>query len=107
MSRFVVEGIKVTCAYTLLLESCAEWTVERAAEMCDLSADMIREVTELYANGPSSIMHGFGPDHYVNGHKAYFALVAMAAITGNLGKPGASCGLDWSIAGKKFAQMRF
>lgn len=102
--RFVVEGIKVTCAYTLLLESCAEWTVERAAEMCDLSADMIREVTELYANGPSSIMHGFGPDHYVNGHKAYFALVAMAAITGNLGKPGASCGLDWSIAGKKFAQ---
>lgn len=102
--RFEVEGFKVTCAYTLLLESCAEWTVDRAAEMCDLSVDMIKEVAKAYAEGPSTIMQGFGPDHYVNGHKAYFALVSMAAITGNLGKPGASCGLDWSIAGMKFAQ---
>lgn len=97
---FEIEGNEVTCAYTLLLESCKEWTVSRAAELCDLPENTITELAELYAlEGPSTISQGFGPDHYTNGHSVYFTLNAMAAITGNLGKPGASCGLDWLMPG--------
>ncbi|MBR2834391.1 MAG: molybdopterin-dependent oxidoreductase [Coriobacteriales bacterium] len=96
---FEVEGNAVTCAYTLLIESCKEWTVERAAELCDLPVDLIQELARIYAEGPSTIYQGFGPDHYVNGERAYFTQIALAAITGNIAKPGATCGYDWTYAG--------
>ncbi len=95
-----VNGISVTCAYTLLLESCKEWTIERASQFCDIPVDTIKKLTEVYAtSGPATIYQGFGPDHYTNGHKVYFTLCAMSAITGNLGKPGACCGYEWTYAG--------
>lgn len=88
-----INDIEVTCAYTLMLESCAEWTPSRVATLCDIDESMIREITEIYAkNGPSTIWEGFGPDHYANGHYAYFAMAALAAVTGNLGKHGAFAG---------------
>lgn len=96
---YEVKGIQVTCAFTRLVDSCKEWTVERAAELCDISAETIVEFTEMYAAGPSSIYQGFGPDHYVNGERAYFTQIALAAITGNIAKPGATCGYDWTYAG--------
>lgn len=98
--RYDVEGVPVTCAYTLLIERCKEWTPARAAEICDIPEETIQEIAKLYAaEGPSTIYQGFGADHYVNGHKVYFNLCAMAAVTGNMGKSGGSCGYDWTYAG--------
>lgn len=97
---FEIEGHAVTCAYTLLIEAISPWTVQRASELCDVPEDTIRELAEIYTqNAPSSIYQGFGPDHYVNGHEVYFTLCAMAAISGNLSKLGASCGYCWEYGG--------
>lgn len=96
---FEIEGIKVTCAYTLLIESCKEWSLARAAELCDIPEETIEELIKLYVEGPSTIYQGFGPDHYVNGERVYFTQIALAAITGNIGKPGATCGYEWTYAG--------
>ena len=97
---YEVEGISVTCAYTLFIETCKEWTVERASELCDIPVETIRNITEIYATqGPSTIYDGLGPDHYVNGHKVYFTQCGLAALTGNMAKEGAFCGYEWNIAG--------
>lgn len=96
---FEIEGNEVTCAYTMLVESCKPWTVARAAELCDIPESTIKDLAKMYAEGPSTIYQGFGPDHYVNGERVYFTQYAMAAITHNVGRPGASCGYDWTYAG--------
>ncbi|MBP3701742.1 MAG: molybdopterin-dependent oxidoreductase, partial [Lachnospiraceae bacterium] len=41
--------------------------------------------------------NGFGPDHYTNGHSAVFANCVLAILTGNVGKPGASAGLQMPL----------
>ena len=93
-------GIQVTCAYTLLKNAIKDWTPTRAAELCDVSVETMTELTRLYTqNGPSTIITGLGPDHYVNGHMFYFTVTGFAAITGNMGKPGATCGMDWPVGG--------
>lgn len=97
---YEVNGVKATCAYTLLKDAIKDWTVERASELCDVPVEVITELAREYAQeGPSTIYTGLGPDHYVNGHMFYFAVTGLAGITGNLGKPGATCGMDWPVAG--------
>lgn len=90
---FEVEGIKVTTAYSLLLEAIEEYTPERVADICDVPVEQIYEITELYCtHGPSWIFQGLGQEHYVNGHYSYISTASLAMLTGNLAKPGASCG---------------
>ncbi|MDR1087675.1 MAG: molybdopterin-dependent oxidoreductase [Coriobacteriales bacterium] len=87
---FEVEGVAVKTAYTLLRERIAEWTVDHAAELCELDPELIREVARVYADGPTMNYPGFGMDHWVQGPWPYHALFAMAFVAGNFGKPGAS-----------------
>lgn len=95
---YTVEGIKVTTAYELLLERIKKYTVQYAAELCEVPAETIREIARLYATQtPGTIYHGFGPDHYVNGHYAVFAITTLAILTGNLGKPGATAGYQMPL----------
>lgn len=95
---YTINGIEVTTAYDLLLERIKPYTVEYAEKMCEIPADMIREIALIYAkNTPSTIYHGFGPDHYTNGHYAVFSAVMLAIITGNLGKPGATAGYQMPL----------
>jgi anaerobic selenocysteine-containing dehydrogenase/DNA-binding NarL/FixJ family response regulator len=92
---FEINGIKVTTAYSLLLNRIAEYPPEKAAEICNLPVEQIEKITKLYAtNKPSSIYMGMGADHYTNGHYSLFAIAALAMLTGNLGKPGAYCGTN-------------
>ncbi len=68
----------------------AEWTPERAAEICGVDADVIREAARAYAaHGPSFSMHGLGLTEHVQGTDGVMALVNLALLTGNVGKPGA------------------
>jgi len=95
---FTIKGIKVTTAFDLLVERVAEWTPERASELCDIPVETIEEITKIYAtNTPSTIFTGFGPDHYVNGHSAYMAIFTIAMITGNLCKLGAGAGYQMPL----------
>lgn len=95
---YTINGLKVTTAYELLLERIAEFPPERAAEITNVPVEQIEEITKLYAtNKPSSIYMFFGVDHYVNGHYGYFAIAILAILTGNLGKPGAFCGMGENL----------
>ncbi|WP_218135046.1 formate dehydrogenase subunit alpha [Parasphingopyxis algicola] len=68
----------------------AEWTPERAAEICELPADDIRAAARLYATEtPSYCAHGLGVTEHVQGTEGVMGLCNLALITGNIGKPGA------------------
>lgn len=90
---YEIKGIKVTPSYQLLVDSVQEWTVERAAKLCDIPTEDIIELTRIFATeGPSMMCAGFGPDHYAGGHHVYHAMAALLAVTGQIGKPGAGFG---------------
>ena len=68
----------------------SEWTPERAAEICGVPVDDIRAAARLYAGrGPAMSFHGLGLTEHVQGTEGVMALINLALITGNLGKPGA------------------
>jgi molybdopterin-containing oxidoreductase family molybdopterin binding subunit len=85
---FTVNGIEVTTAYDLLVQRVAEWTPEKAAEICEISADLIRELARLYAEGPTTLNVGFGNDHWGNGQGITHGQLTLPLITGQIGKPG-------------------
>ena len=68
----------------------AEWTPERAAPLCGVDADLIRQAARLYASTrPALMVHGLGMTEHVQGVESVMALVNLALLTGNVGKPGA------------------
>ncbi len=93
------DGFTATPVYALLVDAIADYTPERASEICELPVETIETLAEHYAcNTPSTIYMYFGCDHWVKGHYAYRATSCLAALTGNLGKPGAFCGMPESLA---------
>jgi formate dehydrogenase major subunit len=67
----------------------AAWPPGRAAAICDVDAADIRAAARLYANGkPSFCAHGLGVTEHVQGTEGVMALIDLALLTGNLGKPG-------------------
>ncbi len=65
------------------------WTPERAATICDVEPDDIRAAARLYANSaPAMAFHGLGMTEHVQGTEGVMALVNLALLTGNFGKPG-------------------
>jgi formate dehydrogenase major subunit len=66
-----------------------EWTPERAAEICQIDAQLICEAARLYATAsPSMCFHGLGLTEHTQGTESVMALVNLALITGNIGKSG-------------------
>lgn len=93
VGSYTQDGITASTAYELLVRQTSEWTPERAAAICDIPAEDIFKLADLFANhGPSVCFFGFGMDHYNGGHQAYHAAVELMAITGNFGKPGTGFG---------------
>ncbi|HJV22236.1 MAG TPA: formate dehydrogenase subunit alpha [Holophagaceae bacterium] len=69
--------------------SLQEWTPERAAETCGVNAEDIRRAARLYATtAPAYMCNGLGVTEQVQGSDGILALVHLALLTGNLGKPG-------------------
>jgi formate dehydrogenase major subunit len=67
----------------------AEWTPTRAARICGVDADAIRFAARLYAtHAPAMAVHGLGLTEHVQGTEGVMALINLALLTGNLGKPG-------------------
>ena len=68
----------------------ADYPAERAAEVCGIPADMIRQAARLYAtHQPAMCFHGLGVTEHVQGTEAVMGLVNLALLTGNIGRPGA------------------
>jgi formate dehydrogenase major subunit len=71
------------------LRSIVAWTPERAAGVTGVPAPLIREAARLYAGEkPAMSVHGLGLTEHEHGTEAVIALVNLALLTGNLGKPG-------------------
>ncbi len=67
----------------------APWTPERAAGVTEVPVDQIRRLAELFAIAPATICAGFGLQRFTNGGQTMRAMMALLAITGNVGRPGA------------------
>lgn len=96
---FTVEGdggpVEAVPAFQLLVDSLVAWTPEAASAVCDVPAADIERLADLYLDeAPSSLRVSQGTNRYWNGHLPTRALVQLAAITGNIGKPHAN--INWA-----------
>lgn len=92
-----VDGATVTVkpGYQLLIESLEPWTPEAASEICEVPAEDIVKLADLYvAEAPCSLRCSQGTNRYWNGHLPMRALIQLAAITGNIGKAHAN--VNWA-----------
>ena len=63
-------------------------SVEEAAEVCDVPAELIRQAAEFYANGdPSSIFYTLGITEHTSGTENVQNLANLAMLCGQIGKP--------------------
>jgi formate dehydrogenase major subunit len=84
--RFVQERVS---AFDEFREFIAAWPPERAAAICGVDADLIRNAARLYAGEkPSMCFHGLGVTEHTQGTDGVMTLVNLALLTGNLGRPG-------------------
>ncbi len=73
-------------AYAALV---ADWPPERAAAVCEISVDAIEELAHLVGTAhPCTIVPGFGLQRFTNSGQTMRAILALAVITGQIGKPG-------------------
>lgn len=88
---FEVNGVKVTTAWSLFKEHMAECTPEWAEGITEVSADTIVELARMYSQDtPSTIYAGY--HLYDNCEEMGMTWACLAALTGNIGKRGASIG---------------
>jgi anaerobic selenocysteine-containing dehydrogenase len=67
-----------------------DWPPERAAVVTDVPEPVIRDLAELIGSiAPLTICAGFGMQRYTNSAQTMRAMIALLALTGNFGRPGA------------------
>ena len=70
--------------------SAAGFTPERAADITDVPPAAIHRLAEAFAAiRPATISAGFGLQRFANSGQTMRAILALVAITGNVGRPGA------------------
>src|SRR5712672_1986086 len=72
-----------------LKERIREFTPEKMAPICGIPAEELREVARMYARSRASIIFwGMGISQHVHGTDNARCLIALALITGQIGRPG-------------------
>jgi anaerobic selenocysteine-containing dehydrogenase len=72
-----------------------DFTPERAAEITEVPASYIERLADLFtAYRPATISAGYGMQRYTNSGQTMRAILALLALTGNFGRPGAG----WQFA---------
>ncbi len=80
---------KRTEGFDNLCHHLKNYAPERVAPVCGIPADTIREVARLYATSKASmIFWGMGISQHVHGTDNARCLIAMALMTGQIGRPG-------------------
>ena len=83
---FVVDR---TLGYAELAKNVQGYSPELMAPICGVPADMIREVARLYATSKGSmILWGMGISQHIHGTDNARCLIALALMTGQIGRPG-------------------
>ena len=74
--------------FAAFCENLKEYTVEEAARVCDVPADLIRRAAEWYAAGePSAIFYTLGITEHTCGTENVQNLANLAMLCGQVGKP--------------------
>ena len=75
--------------YGELAKIVKQYPPERAAQICGVDADTIREVARLWGEAGAGVIYwGMGISQHTTGTDNARCLIAMCSITGNVGKPG-------------------
>lgn len=86
---FTVNGMECKTGFQLYKERCEPFTIEKAAEICWLEAEMIEKAIKLYANGPGGLSLGVATDQHPQSAQAAMAACALDLMMGYVQKPGA------------------
>jgi len=66
------------------------WPPERAAAVCDIPVSSVERLGHLLGTvHPATIVPGFGMQRFTNSGQAMRAMLALLAVTGQIGRPGA------------------
>jgi formate dehydrogenase major subunit len=80
---------KRTSNYDELALTVADYPPERAAQITGVDADMIREVAKTWGEAGAAVVYwGMGISQHTTGTDNARCLIALCAITGNVGRPG-------------------
>ncbi len=75
--------------FEALRENIQQFTPEKMAPVCGIEADTLKEVARLYAKSQASIIFwGMGISQHVHGTDNARCLIALALITGQIGRKG-------------------
>ena len=78
-----------TEGYEQLEAHLQDFTPEQVAPLCGIPADTIREVARVYASAPASmILWGMGVSQHSHGTDNARALISLALMCGQIGRPG-------------------
>ncbi|MGA1328484.1 MAG: formate dehydrogenase subunit alpha [Rubrivivax sp.] len=78
-----------TEGFEALRDNVRGYSPEAMAPLCGIDADTIREVARLYATSRASmILWGMGVSQHVHGTDNARCLIALALMTGQIGRPG-------------------
>ncbi len=78
-----------TNGFDALARHVAEFTPERMAPICGVPAATLREVARTYARADAAmIFWGMGISQHTHGTDNCRCLIALALLTGNIGRPG-------------------
>ena len=76
--------------FEALRENVEDFTPEAMAEISGVAAEKVREIARIYANAKNSIIFwGMGVSQHVHGTDNARCLIALALITGQVGRTGA------------------
>jgi anaerobic selenocysteine-containing dehydrogenase len=72
------------------LAAASDWSVERAAALCDLPADQIEELAaDIAGRRPALLRPGWGLERNRNGGSSFRAVLALWVLAGQFGQRGA------------------
>jgi formate dehydrogenase major subunit len=75
--------------YGELAKTVRQYTPERAAQICGIGADTIREVARLWGEAGAAVIYwGMGISQHTTGTDNARCLIALCSITGQVGRPG-------------------
>ncbi len=78
-----------TSGYEALAKNVKKYSPETMAPICGIPAQTLREVARLYATSKGSmILWGMGISQHVHGTDNARCLIALALMTGQIGRPG-------------------
>ena len=95
--KITYNGLELTSSYNLLLEEIEKFPPSKVSEMTEIPEETLYELADIFADGPVAHFIGYGPQAHSNGVHSLHAGMTMAAMTGNLGKPGACFGSFWYL----------